>query len=204
LAQRGVSPAELFGHFGMSRDIFPAEFLGKEKGDVLIVGGGRSVWDDVAKLWPVPEAVIAVNDIGMYWPGYLKGWYSNDAVQLKAWHAGRRHWWEQIYRQTIPLHSCFAEKAGGGVHNWPFPAHGSSGLVVTLVALAMGYERLWIAGIPLDDTGHFYDPPNGHPLVRGRKLSNFENETRDRTLENLKPLLKGRIKAASGRLLEFA
>jgi hypothetical protein len=34
-------------------------------------------------------------------------------------------------------------------------------------------------------------------------MSNFENETRDRTLENLKPLLKGRLKVASGRLLEL-
>lgn len=197
----GLRAADLFGHFGLDARIFPQDLIGSEDGEALIVGGARCVWDDVKTLWPVPEHVVCVNDVGMYWPGPVRHWYSNDRMQLSAWAEGRRRWWAQKFRQNIVLHSCFSGVAHQ--HHWPFPPQGGSGIVALLVALGLGYKRLHVAGIPLDSSGHFFDPPAGHPVLFGRATSNFDNETRDRTLQNLKPLLQGRLRVASGRLKDL-
>lgn len=190
---------DLFERFALDRKLFPKNLLGSESGDLLIVGGGRCVWEDVNGL-PEPTAVMAVNDIGMYWPGQLKHWYSNDDEQLVAWATGRRR--DYTYRWPgFRLHSCFNKT--GKVHHWPFPGQGSSGLVATFVALALGYEHILVAGIPFDDSGHFFDPPQAHNLRKDRKWSNFTGETPDRLIERSIPLWKGRVRFLSGRLKDL-
>jgi hypothetical protein len=39
--------------------------------------------------------------------------------------------------------------------------HGTSAMFATLAGLAMGYEKIVLAGCPLDTNGHFYFKPTG-------------------------------------------
>ena len=39
-----------------------------------------------------------------------------------------------------------------------FPG-GTSGMFGCYIGLAMGYSKIILAGIPMDGTGHFFDPP---------------------------------------------
>src|SRR4029079_4096236 len=110
--------------------------------------------------------VMTVNDIGMYWPGYIRHWYSNDIDKLVHWSAGRRDHHVQAHGKGWRLHSCFARSHLPQVNHWPFPGQGSSGLVASFVALALGYDNVTVAGVPLDNTGHFFDPPEDHRLRR--------------------------------------
>jgi hypothetical protein len=148
---------------------------------------------------------MCVNDMGMYWPGYIRHWYSNDIEQLIHWSEGRRRPLVQEFSKGWRLHSCF-ERSGAeyeNVHVWPFPGHGSSGLVAIFVALALGYDNITVAGVPFDNSGHFYDPPNNHPMrPGGRNWSNFSNETPDRIIARSLPLFRGKVFPLSGRLRE--
>ena len=136
----------------------------------------------------------------MYWPGYVRHWYSNDVYKLVHWAQGRRDRHVHLYGKPERLHSCFSRGTAPGVYHWPFPGQGSSGLVSILVALALGYDPITVAGLPFDNSGHFYDPPNGHNLSKGAPWSNFEAETPDRLLERSAPLMRGKVRALSGRL----
>lgn len=161
------------------------------------------MWEEVRGLC-LQRHVICVNDMGMYWPGYISHWYSNDIEQLIHWSEGRRRPLTQLWGKGWKLHSCFQRdgEAYQHVNHWPVPGQGSSGLVAILVALCLGYDNITVAGIPLDNSGHFYDPPYGHQLSHGREWSNFLNETTDRILERSLPLFKGKVRALSGRIKE--
>lgn len=195
----GVDP---FERLALDKRQFPQKLIGSERGDLLIVGGARCVWEDVRGL-PEPSAVMCVNDIGMYWPGRINHWYSNDVEQLVHWSEGRRRGLVNIFGKGWRLHSCFeARNSVLDVHLWPFPGQGSSGLVAIFVAIALGYDPITVAGIPFDNSGHFFDPPNDHNLRKDRQWSNFCGETPDRLIERSLPMFRGRVRAISGRLAE--
>ena len=78
---------------------------------------------------------------------------------------------------------------------------GSSALPACYVGLALGYESILLAGVPLDDTGHFFDPPEDHHLRKDRKWSNFTNEAQEYIWRNAR--LDGRVKSFSGRSREW-
>lgn len=187
--------------FALDAKDFPEKLVNSQSGELLIVGSGRCVWDDVRGL-PEFSQVMCVNDMGMYWPGPVRHWYSNDVEQLVHWNEGRRRTYTQQFGTVGRLHSCFARSHLSNVHHWPFPGQGSSGLLAIIVALTMGYAPITTAGLPFDNSGHFYDPPNDHNLSKGRPWSNFKNETPDRLIVRSLPLLEGRVIPLSGRLRE--
>lgn len=194
--------SDIWEYFALDKRKFPRHLIGSEQGELLLVGSGRNVWEEVRGLCQTRN-VMCVNDMGMYWPGYIRHWYSNDIEQLIHWSEGRRRPLVQEFGKGWRLHSCF-ERSGveyDGVYVWPFPGHGSSGLVAIFVALALGYDNITVAGVPFDNSGHFYDPPNNHPMrPGGRNWSNFSNETPDRIIERSLPLFRGKVFPLSGRL----
>ena len=167
----------------------------------MIAAGGRCVWDDIAKIRINTQEhdVMAINDVGMHLPYKLAHWYSNDNVLLPYWFGARRPKFrrELDQFQPIELHSCHA----GMKHHWKIPGHGTSGLNAVYVALLMGYDDIVIVGMPLDDSGHYFDAP--------WEKSNFSKEVPDRD-DGLRywsgaaeRLFDGRVKAVSGRLLQI-
>lgn len=181
------------------------KLAGSQSGELLIVGSGRCLWQDINGL-PEMSQVMAVNDAGMYWPGRLTHWYSNDIEQLIHWSEGRRRPLVKLHGIGWKLHSCFIREGEEYryVYHWPFRGQGSSGLVAILVALALGYDNITVAGMPFDNTGHFYDPPTGANISKGRPWSDFEAETPYSLIqERLIPVCRGKVRALSGRLKEM-
>ena len=190
---------ELVDLFGVCDFRFPLDLVDKYKGnELLLVGGAYNVWEE-AKGIPEYDHVMCVNDIGMYWPGRVRHWYSNDCEQLMAWKIGRRRKYTQIWGADYQLHSCF-DKGYERIRHWPFPGNGSSGLVSMYVALSLGYCPVRVIGIPFDDGGHFFGPSSSHNLNKNQKWSDFTNETSDDNLQKIKKVFKNRIFPTSGRL----
>jgi hypothetical protein len=137
--------------------------MGRET--LVICGGGRTVWDDLGRIpdWDNCSS-MAINDAIMYYPERLDHAYSNDCVvngindrMLLKWYAARRP--ENKQKDTgTQLHSCFGEGVPG-VRHWDIKGHGTSGLNAVYVGLGLGYEKIILCGIPLDNDGHFFDPP---------------------------------------------
>lgn len=118
-------------------------------GKLLIVGGARCVWDDLLKIDRSDFDIMCVNDIIMHYPEDVKHGYSNDFRMLPKWIEARR---PGLNTGIIP-HSCF------GPSSWPWPGHGNSGLNACYTGLGLGYSEIVLAGMPMDDSGHYFDPP---------------------------------------------
>ena len=143
-----------FSVLGISSNQFPDPYKKPQKsGTLAIIGGGRCVWDDVEKLGGNFD-VMCVNDIIMHYPGEIQYAYSNDARWLPKWLSARRP--RYVMEQGKPqLHSC---NQGNGITSWPFPGHGTSGLNAVYVGIAMGYDEIVLCGVPMDGSGHYFDP----------------------------------------------
>ncbi|MFA5379754.1 MAG: hypothetical protein WC455_28605 [Dehalococcoidia bacterium] len=183
---------------------------GTRSGTAVVLGSARCIWDDLSRIDFDKVEVIAVNDMIMHYKGEL-----HHAVSL---HPEEPPLWRQL-RWTNGCH------AGGHIytHSHRLPENndhlppyefktrhaldflwvleggrsGSSGLFACMVGLAMGYERIILAGIPIDGTGHFFDPP-------GKVVNQFlgMNITLEWDNANRK-YFKGRVKSLSGRTKEW-
>jgi len=171
----------LFEHLGIN--LKKGDYTGK----LIICASGRCVWSDMEMAGE--GEYMAVNDMIMHLPFRLSHAYSNDPIMLPRWKAARR----PDYNQDFITHSCY----GGSDRLWPWPGHGTSSLNAVYTGLALGYDEIILCGIPLDDSGHYFDPP--------WKKSNFHNEVplRDGELKYWKGLKGYPIKSMSGRTKEL-
>lgn len=155
-----MGPLEIWRVLGGAGD--PPSLLGTRSGPLLVIGGGRTVWADLAaaagpdlKRWK--GEILAVNDVGAHYhhkiahwatlhPGYMPGWmdyrlghcYGNREPVVT--HAQRPH----------PGIDCAWRLANVG---------GTSGLFACYVGLMLGYGEIALAGVPIDNAGHYFDPP---------------------------------------------
>ena len=131
---------------------------------------------------------MCVNDIIMHYPGEINHAYSNDNRWLNKWVEARRP--RYVMEQIKPaLHSC---NQGDGITVWPFPGHGTSGLGAVYVGLGMGYDEIILCGIPMDGSGHYFDPPS--------KTTNYVSGMR--FWQNL-PKISRNVKSMSGNTKEL-
>jgi len=172
------------------------KYLGKR---LVVVCGGRCVWDDLALLGvrPGPDNsgydILCVNDIVMHYPGTVKHFYSNDKAWSPKWLAARRELHTRRYGAVQHSHSCH-----GGQNSWPWPGHGSSSLGAVYTGLALGYDPVILCGAPLDDRGHYFDPPwvktnfKREVGLKGTGEMMYWQDARDKVFQ-------GRVKSMSGR-----
>jgi hypothetical protein len=133
---------------------------------VLITADGRSAPDDVKRFldFGVPHDVYCVARSYKVYPGKMDHWANVDAEQ-GIW------WAENLPKDKIHEHTL--RHTLGWVRgydvDWDVVGsiyemdeviwHGSTSLFAVYTALAMGYQILVLAGCPLDNLGHWYDPP---------------------------------------------
>ena len=172
---------------------------------IVIAAGARCVWDDLLLFGVDPFQgkegwdIMTVNDIVCYLPCEIAHHYSN-ANRLITHHLGvRRLRMPKGPEFTGQTHTCRT----GAQNNWPWPGHGTSSLGATYAALAMGYERIVLCGVPLDNSGHFFDPPNGRYT-----FSRFEQEVGDvyggvQYWTAVSPLFEDKVRSMSGRTKEL-
>lgn len=173
--------------FGIDRAGLPVA-AGSCRGACLVVGSSRDVWLEVGDTnrWR-ESAVLAVNDMIMYWPTRLHHAYSNDWRFINGWCELRRPLWIDRGDQGVrPLRHCF--RPAGNATVWPWPGTGTSGLNAVFTAVGLGYDPVIVAGMAMDDSGHFFDPPG--------KWTNYGHERR--FWVNCAEALRGTVYGLSG------
>ena len=167
-------------------------------GVLIIAAGGRCVWDDLEKAGMAKNHdafphVMCVNEMIMFYPSVVNHAYSNNHAFLPKWVDTRRDQYQTRYECKIKTHS----NKTGGQYTWPWPGHGTSSLNAVYTGLALGYDQIWLCGVPLDDTGHFWEAP--------WEKTNFVREVADRDGEikywgnAARNIFDGKVKSLSGR-----
>lgn len=164
----------------------------------IVCGSARCLWDDLAELEGVDADLVAVGFSGMALPRRPVHWVSQHAFDfqwmLPYLKRGRVLTDSGLFVRHIETHSNRA--CACVLHVWPksvMPDRGSSGESAARVSLAMGYERVILAGVPLDDQGHFYDPPPG---LMGASYYNYS--TYVKSWESSAAEFAGRVRSVSG------
>lgn len=138
---------------------------------------------------------LTINRLVETFPGRIEHAYSNEPRLLDAFIAARRN----EYRNEFggPRHTHAMNK--GAKWHWPWGGWGTSALGAVLTGIGLGYERIVLAGVPLDDGPH-----NGEPHWR---KTNFSREAAD-TVSGGMPkhweramrlAFDGKVKSLSGR-----
>lgn len=158
----------LLDHFGLQATSLPPA-AGTCAGTLIVAGSGRSIWSDLSAIEDAPRTdAIAVNDCIIHYPFALKHAYSNAAERLAHWLGCRREDLQRRDGRPPEAHHCREGRHDGTF--WPWPGHGTSGLNAVYTAIALGYSRILVAGMPLDNTGHYFDPPwRGNPDYKSER-----------------------------------
>lgn len=166
----------------------------------LVVGSAACLWNDVAAARALTsfDAIYCVKLTGVDWPerfdvwcGLHPEWMADYVVQRKA------KGLPDGYEIVVPLEKEVGRKSRDAMspdmrrcsYLWPgMNASASSGIYGAKVALDDGFDRVVLAGVPMDNSNHF---SRGKPWLQ---LDSF--------LKGLKlsiPHLKGRVRSMSGR-----
>ena len=194
-----------FSFFDLADTSHP-NLVDRWSGKLAVCGSGRTLWDDLERLkirlyteqdgWDV----MVVNDVVQHMPRRIMHFYSNDRTMLEAWMAARRPMLRKRWGQPEYVHTC---KSGPRIaYKWPWPAHGSSGLGAVYCALAMGYDPVVLCGVPLDDDGHYFDPPGEHTAFTQEVGTTVDGDLMYWAKAQSK-LFHGRVFSMSGRTREL-
>lgn len=162
----------------------------------LVLGGASCVWDDAAAAMPFcePDAVYAANDIGARWAGLLAVWATLHPEKMAGWRAERagRGFPEAIEHVGHEMGNPGIDRAAN--YLWPgMNASGSSGLFAVKVALEAGFDRIILAGVPMQAAGaHFFNP------AEWAEVGSFTEAWRIAL-----PRIQGRVKSMSGWTAEL-
>lgn len=181
---------------------------GNYSGPAVVLGSGRCIWDDIAKIDFEQVQVIAINNMIMHYKGRVHHGVSLHPEEPPLWRQLR--WTNQCEESYVVTHShrypSHIKHPNGEFkteHGLDFiwvlegGRGGSSGLFAPMVGLALGYDKIILAGIPIDGSGHFFDPPNTETKqFLGR---NIQEEWENANVN----YFKGRVKSMSGRTMEW-
>ena len=120
---------------------------------ILILGGAKCVWNDIKSLGEWNHDVAAANDIGAKWPTELAFWVSLHPRKLKKLEDIRA-------KAGFPAgYVKYGNKYGRPMVDWvDVDWGGSSGLFAVKIALTLKYDRIILAGIPMEAAeGHFFN-----------------------------------------------
>lgn len=170
---------------------------GRHKGPLTIIAGGRCVWEDLER----PEVRgrggdwMAVNEIGQHYHGVIHHWVTLHPEFMLGW---------RTFREA----HCYGEGRRAETHSnrhkqeidrvWPVPnIGGCSGLLAIHIGLMLGYDDILCAGMPMDNTGHYYDPPvERFPSYRSLHIDKAQDLVWRHAIANH---FAGRVRSVSGR-----
>lgn len=132
---------------------------------ILITGDGRSLMLDMKEFlsWGIPHDAGCIGRSVNVYPGLVDHWFNVDASESV--------WWAKnllamprngngILRHTMGDIDGF-DVDWEIIDPWPIITdkdiwHGSTSLFAALCAVAMNYEKIVLAGCPMDQKGHWY------------------------------------------------
>lgn len=171
---------------------------------LLVVSTGRRVWEDVERSgWDrgLGMDILCVKDAIIHFPGNVHHGFGEHPDQLMLLRGLRRARRKIMAAQTTQLRLHTSKSDHEKVHGWGIPQFGCSGMGAALIGVLMGYEQVVLAGVHLDNSGHYYDP---HWMK-----TTFDTQYRDvdgapRVWKGVNErYFKGKVKALSGRLAEY-
>lgn len=153
---------DFLGHYGISTVDFPS-VAGSYTGNVVVCGDAACIWGDLEKFGcRVANGVakdgwdfFTVNRAVETFPGKVEHCYSNNGYLLAKFIAVRRQ--EYAHEFGPPNRSHAATM--GAEYTWPWSCHGTSGLGAILTAIGLGYRKIVLCGMPLDEGRHNGEPP---------------------------------------------
>lgn len=171
----------------------------------LVIGGAASVWSDLDALEAMVGrwrgTVFAVNDIackrdvrGRAWERRIDHFCTLHAEKMALWRRKRRELVLSLGRSPewdiYETWSCAKRESID--HHFTGIIGGSSGLYAVSVALHLGYERIVLAGIPMDATRNAFRDEE-----RWKAHRRYTDAWVDRS-RNALPSLAGRVRSMSG------
>lgn len=184
----------------------PQQMAGRFAGMLLVLGCGRCLWDDLARLeailpayhlprdWDRAQkrpggrraaglAVMATNRAGLLYPGPIDHWTGYADL---IWHLQQAR--ARMDPNKMHLHSTTPYPK---VFWWQIKRSGGTvAMLAAKMGLDLGYTRVILAGCPLDNSGYFYGPPAGSAY--------FINLAVHALWQAMAPDLEGRVRSLSG------
>ena len=188
-------------NIGIGKEHWPSEYPKATKDTLLVCAGGHSVWDDLQRVgFPnhqpesQPYDIMCINDVYMHFPGRVLHFYSNDRSWMPKWLAARRELYTLEFGGAKYTHSL----RHGAAYNWPWPGHGTSSLNGVYCGLAMGYAKIILCGVPLDNGPHYFEAPWRKTRFEN-EVPNRENGTMAYWTNAKNRVFDGRVFSMSGR-----
>lgn len=193
-----------YGGFGFPLPEIAGTYKGK---NLLICADSGCVWIDLELFGARVDInrgrvrkdgwdILTVNKIIETMPADVEHAYSNQARILNAAIAARRDEYTREFTFAGNTHSC----NGGAKWHWPWSGHGTSGLGAIFVGLGLGYDRIVLCGMPLEDGPHNGEPHWRKTTFATSEASGSAKDDRDshwkRAMENG---FEGKVKSMSGR-----
>lgn len=177
---------------------------------ILICGGAKCVFDDMERAHVMHEfdSIMAINDIGMHLPK-LDFWVSMHPDKMVRWLEGRRNnghpdpisFWTG-HDRAVPTGAKAVQL--GLTFQTLRNTRGGSGLLAIFAARYMQFDRIALAGIPMQrEEEHFHKPGwwkecnlyrtvwENNASLRSGDVRSFSGWTRDKfgepTVEWLRP-----------------
>lgn len=198
------------GEYGTTAK-FP-EIAGQYSGKgLVVVGDAAGIWDDLeafgcrsdkgrGKVEKDGWDFLTVNKAVETFPGHIEHCYSNEPSLLQKFIQARRSEYTREFDGPRNVHSI----NNGVKWVWPFGGHGTSGLGAVLVGVGLGYDKVVICGIPLDDGPH-----NGEPSWRrcafqsSEAAGNIETGMNSHWGRAIKFAFGEKVRSMSGRTMEW-
>lgn len=152
---------------------------------VLVCGSASCLWDDLKSIGCEWEGdIVAVNLTALFLPKPPKHWVSFHPDLIESAIPLYKH-----LRQTEVLPITHSSDPKTNINKvWHFDKHDKSGWFAVKIASLL-YENVILAGIPVDDSPHFYDNDPRHHNGRWKqylwddlpkdKIKSLSGKTRD-------------------------
>lgn len=131
----------------------------------LVIGCAANIWEDVEAATNLfePDAIYCVKLAGVHWPGKFDVWATlhpefMDAYEVERKAKGHPGGYEIVapLPGEVGMHGKKGNIARRVSYRWPgMNASASSGGYGAKVALDDGFERVVLAGVPMDNSNHF-------------------------------------------------
>ena len=166
---------------------------------LAIIGSAVNFFDDFIELVRLKGVMdnMGINDIPCYFDIQYKHWVSLHPERFQFWKplCGYRiesDGQEKKLKTTSKVQTHGHEKWPEVDQVWSFPPGGSSGLFAVRVALALGYQEVYLCGVPMDATPRFTQ-------THSPRKPDYGISEGIQYWEDSLPFLRGRVFSMSGR-----
>lgn len=192
-----MTPAEIYEFVGGRGPLPP--FAATCSGRLVVMGGAKCVWEDLHKALPDGGDLMAINDNGQFWRGRIRHWVTLHPEYMSGWRSYRdKHCYGGGAEYWV--HSNRAKEAIS--HVWDMVnVGGCSGLLACHIGLMLGYDSIVLCGVPMDNSGHSFDPPLD--LFPGYHSIHIDKAQDAVWRKSVREVFKGRVRSMSGRTREW-